>query len=162
MNQSELLQFLEENNIRFELTSHPATFLMNEERDFTLPHPEADAKNLFVRDDKKRNYYLLTVRGNKRVNLKEFKQKYQTRSLSFTSASDLDKYLHLTPGSVTPFGLLNVDGYHVQFYLDEEFLKDEALIACHPMINTATVTLKTDDLIHLLEENGHSVNLIQF
>lgn len=49
MNQSELLQFLEEKNIRFELTSHPAAFSMNEERDYTLPHPEADAKNLFVR-----------------------------------------------------------------------------------------------------------------
>lgn len=53
MNQSELLQFLEEKNIRFELTSHPAAFSMNEERDYTLPHPEADAKNLFVRDDKR-------------------------------------------------------------------------------------------------------------
>ena len=162
MNQSELLQFLEENNIRFELTSHPAAFSMNEERDYTLPHPEADAKNLFVRDDKKRNYYLLTVRGNKRVNLKEFKRKHQTRSLSFASASDLEKYLHLTPGSVTPFGLLHDSDNHVQFYLDEDFLKDEALLACHPMINTATITLKTSSLIHLLEENGHSVSLVEF
>lgn len=102
------------------------------------------------------------MRGNKRVNLKEFKRKHQTRSLSFASASDLEKYLHLTPGSVTPFGLLHDSDNHVQFYLDEDFLKDEALLACHPMINTATITLKTSSLIHLLEENGHSVSLVEF
>ena len=47
---------------------------MDEVCDVVLPHPECDAKNLFVRDDKKREYFLITVKGNKRVDLKEFRK----------------------------------------------------------------------------------------
>lgn len=48
---------------------------MEELENIDLPYPEADGKNLFVRDDKKRNYYLITVKGNKKLNLKEFRKK---------------------------------------------------------------------------------------
>lgn len=40
---------------------------MAELSNIEIPYPEYDAKNLFVRDDKKRNYYLITVKGDKRV-----------------------------------------------------------------------------------------------
>ena len=47
-----------------------------------LPYPEWGAKDLFVRDDKKRNYYLITVKGDKRVDLKEFRRQHSLRALS--------------------------------------------------------------------------------
>lgn len=153
MNQNELLNLLEKENISFELTEHPAAFSMNEIRDYELPHPEADAKNLFLRDDKKRNYYLITVRGNKRADLKAFRQKHGLRPLSFANEEALKELLDLKPGSVTPFGLLNDSSHKVHFFYDQDFLNDD-LIACHPMINTATVTLKMSDLIRLLESRN--------
>lgn len=58
--------------IPFEVTEHAAVFNMAELSQIELPYPEADAKNLFVRDDKKQHYYLITVQGSKRVDLKEF------------------------------------------------------------------------------------------
>lgn len=72
-----------------------------------IPYPEADAKNLFVRDDKKRNYYLITVKGDKKVDLKEFRKKNNTRPLRFASENDLMDILGLIPGAVTPLGILN-------------------------------------------------------
>ena len=72
-----------------------------------LPHPEWDAKNLFVRDDKKRNYYLIAVKGDKRVDLKEFRRQHGLRGLSFASADDLLAILGLIPGAVSPLGVLN-------------------------------------------------------
>ncbi|HIT42566.1 MAG TPA: hypothetical protein IAB60_10835 [Candidatus Caccovicinus merdipullorum] len=54
-----------------------------------LPYPEWGAKDLFVRDDKKRNYYLITVKGDKRVDLKEFRRQHSLRALSFASSEDL-------------------------------------------------------------------------
>ena len=39
--------------------------------DVELPYPEWDAKNLFIRDHKREHYYLITVRGSKRVDLKQ-------------------------------------------------------------------------------------------
>lgn len=134
---------------------------MEELSDIEIPYPEADAKNLFVRDDKKRNYYLITVKGNKRVNLKEFKEKYQTRSLSFASEQDLAEILGLIPGAVTPFGLLNDQERKVQFYLDQDFLTGQSLIGIHPNDNTATVWMKTDDLITVIQEHGNQVHLAE-
>ena len=67
-----------------------------------LPYPEADGKNLFLRDDKKRHYYLLTLRGDKRVDLKAFRQANGTRPLSFASAEDLQAKLGLLPGGGDP------------------------------------------------------------
>ena len=70
MNKQEVYAFLKSQNIPFEITEHKAVFNMEELNSVELPYPSADAKNLFVRDDKKKNYYLITVHGDKRVDLK--------------------------------------------------------------------------------------------
>lgn len=158
MTKNEIYGFLREKGILYEVTEHKAVYNMKELADVELPHPEADAKNLFVRDDKKRNYYLITVNGDKKVNLKAFKEKYQTRSLSFASAESLLEMLGLTPGSVSPFGLLNDTERKVHFYIDEDFTHSPGLIGIHPNENTATVFLKTCDLIEIIKNHGNSVS----
>ena len=122
---------------------------------------ERDGKNLFVKDDKKRNYYLITVKGNKNVDFKEFKKKNNTRSLSFASQDDLMDIMNLRPGSVTPLGILNDKDLKVIFYLDKEFLDDKGLIGVHPNDNTATVWLKVEDLIGIVKEHGNQVNVVE-
>ena len=124
-----------------------------------LPYPDCDAKNLFVRDDKKRNYYLITVKGEKRVNLKEFRKAHGLRNLSFASPDDLEKIMGLIPGAVTPLGLLNDEEKKVIFYLDQEF--EESLIGVHPNDNTATVWMQSKDLLALLKEHGTEVNVVE-
>ncbi len=161
MNKQEIYNLLKEENIWHEITEHPAVFNMEEASQITLPYPEADAKNLFVRDDKKRNYYLITVKGDKRVNLKDFKEKYATRSLSFASSENLLEILGLTPGSVTPFGLLNDSECRVHFYLDKDFCAAPGLIGIHPNDNTATVFLKTDDLIEIIKNHCSTLTLCE-
>ena len=109
MNKQEIYEYLKAKNIPFEVTEHKAVYNMAEMSEVSLPYPEADAKNLFVRDDKKQNYYLITLKGDKRADLKEFRHKNGTRPLSFASESELKEFLHLEPGSVTPLGALNDD-----------------------------------------------------
>lgn len=158
MNKQETYDFLNSKGIEYEITEHKAVFSMDELGDVSLPHPEADAKNLFVRDDKHRQYYLITVCGDKRVDLKEFRRQKGTRPLSFASPDELLDILKLTPGSVTPLGLLNDGEHKVEFYLDSDFT-ERGLVGCHPNDNTATVWIKTADLIRLIEENGTPVHL---
>ena len=134
---------------------------MAETVNIALPYPDAEAKNIFVRDDKKRNYYLITVKGDKKVNLKYFKEKYHTRSLSFASEQDLMAILGLQAGSVTSLGLINNTEHKVQFYLDQDFLDEPKLIGIHPNDNTATVWLKTDDLITLIEELRNFIHIVE-
>lgn len=159
MNKQETYQYLKDHNIPFEITEHRAVYNMEELDSIDLPYPEGDAKNLFVRDDKKKNYYLITVKGDKRVNLKDFWKAHGLRSLSFASPEDLKKYMDLTPGAVTPLGLLNVEGAPITMYLDTEF--KDSIIGIHPNENTATVWLQGDDLVELLRENGCEVEIVE-
>ena len=107
MNKQQIYDYLKRENIWHEITEHEAVYNMAELSKIDIPYPGYDAKNLFVRDDKKRNYYLITVKGDKRVNLKELRKKNNTRALSFASSDDLMDIMGLEPGAVTPLGLLN-------------------------------------------------------
>ena len=103
--------------------------------------------------------YLITVKGNKRVDLKAFRKQNDTRPLTFASDEDLMDMLGLIPGAVTPLGLLNDREHKVTFWLDKSFLDASGLIGVHPNDNTATVWLKTQDLLRLLEENDTRITL---
>ena len=160
MNKQEIYNLLKEKNIWHEITEHKAVYNMAELAEIEIPYPEADAKNLFVRDDKKRNYYLITVKGDKRVDLKEFRKANQTRPLSFASEEDLMKLLELAAGSVTPLGVLNDEERKVTVFLDRDFFDEPELIGVHPNDNTATVWLKAEDFVRMIEEHGNRINFV--
>jgi len=160
MNKEEVYKYLRDNNIEFEITEHPAVFHMGENPDLVLPYPGSDAKNLFIRDKKKQNYYLVTVKGPKRVDLKLFRQEHGTTPLSFASPEDLLEKMDLIPGSVSPFGLLNKDTGSIKFFLDRDFFNDPGLVGIHPNENTATVWIKPQDLITLLEKHGNTIEIV--
>ena len=161
MDKQEILALLDERGIRYEVTEHKAVYNMAELAEVVLPYPEADAKNLFVRDDKKRGYYLITVKGDKRVDLKAFRRQNGTRPLSFASAEDLMARLGLIPGAVSPFGLLNDAEHSVTFCLDREFLDAPGRIGVHPNDNTATVWLAAADLLSILQAHGSPTRLVE-
>lgn len=160
MTKEEVYDFIKRKNIWYEITEHKRVFTMDELDNIVLPYPEADAKNLFIRDDKKRNYYLITVSGKKKVDLSVFREKYNTRRLSFANEKDLMEILKLIPGSVTPLGLLNDKENLVKYYLDSYFINKCDIIGMHPCDNSATLWLKTTDLINILKENGTIVNIV--
>ena len=160
MTKEEIYTFLKRRNIWYEVMEHEAVFNMEDLDKLKLPYSGCDAKNLFCRDDKKKNYYLLTVKKDKRVDLKIFQKQNNTRRLSFASSDDLKEILNLIPGSVTPLGLLNDKSLRVKFYLDENFLENNQIIGIHPNDNTATVWLKVADLIDIIEEHGNEVNVV--
>lgn len=160
MNKEEVYEYLKERDIDFEITNHKAVYNMEEVAEIEMPHPEADAKNIFVRDDKKKNYYLITVCGDKRADLKKFRKEQETRPLTFASSSELEAVLGVIPGAVTPLGILNDNDLKVKFFLDKEFEK-VGLIGVHPNENTATIWLKTQDLIKIIKEHGNTVKIIE-
>ena len=133
---------------------------MAEMEKIALPHTEADAKNLFVRDDKKCDYYLLTIKGDKRVNLQQFREENGTRRLSFASPQDLKEKLGLEPGSVTPLGLLNDSHHEIPFYLDSYF-SDQPSIAIHPNDNTATIWLDPQVLLKVIKDLDNPVKVVK-
>lgn len=160
MNKDKIYELIKNKNIWYEITEHQAVYNMQELAQIKVPYPERDAKNLFIRDDKKRNYYLITVKGDKKVDLKEFRKNNNTRPLTFASSEDLMEILNLIPGAVTPLGILNDKERKVTVFIDEFFKEEPSIIGIHPNDNTATIWLYTKDLIDIIKEHGNAVEII--
>lgn len=158
MNREELIRYLKDEGIDFEIVEHPAVFTVTEADRLALPHRQAHAKNLFLRDEKRRNYYLVTVREDKMLDLKALRKRLGSKALSFASAGELESILGIRPGSVSALAILNDKEHTVHFCIDSEFMG--GLVAAHPMENTATLFLRTDDLIALIRQNGNDVTLL--
>lgn len=159
-NKQEILNLLNTLNFEYEIILHEAVFTIDEMLALNLPKAEYVAKNLFVRDDKKRNYFLFVIREEKKVNLKLMRERIGSRSLSFASESDLYQYLGLPKGAVTPFGVINDKAHHVKILIDTDF--KNSLIGVHPNENTATVWLKTNDLVNFIKQQGNQAEFIDF
>ena len=158
MDKEQTCQFLRDMGIEFERVDHPAVCNMAEMAKIDLPHPEAEAKNLFLRDDRREHFFLLTVRGDRRVDLKEFRRARQTRPLRFASEDELSSLLGLIPGAITPLGVLNDAEHHVKFFLDRAFA--DGLVGVHPNDNTATLWLRAEDLIRVVRDHGDEIEYI--
>ena len=147
---------LENMHIDYEVIEHPAVYTIEEMDQLNISHKESIVKNLFVRDDKKRNYFLIVLQKEKHVDLKKIKEELNCRPLSFASEEDLGKYLGLNKGSVTPFGVLNDSTCKVTVVLDQDILSFEQ-IGVHPNENTATVLLKPQDLEAIIKKHGNEI-----
>ena len=157
MNKNEIYEFIKSKNIWYQVYEHKAVYNMEELDSLDLPYKDSDAKNLFLRDDKKKNYYLVILKGDKKVDLKKFRKNNNLRNLSFASTSDLYDILNLMPGSVSPLGLLNDNELKVILYIDSELLLNDGIIGVHPCDNTATIFLYVNDLINIIKEHGNEV-----
>lgn len=136
----EVYKYLDSLNIKYKKVEHKAVFTMEEMSKLNLEDESEVVKNLFIRDDKKQNYYLILVKGDKRVNLKELRNNLGLRPLTFASEEDLEKYLCLKKGSVTILGILNDAEHKVKVLIDND-IKVFKEIGAHPNENTASIIL---------------------
>ena len=144
---------LEEEGVPFTRQEHPAIFTMEEMEALHLPGEADIAKNLFLRDDKKRAYYLVVMPEDKPANLKALRAMLESRPLRFASGDDLEAILGLRAGAVSPLGVLNDDERRVQVVLDEELRGYEGL-GIHPNENTATLHVPLADVLALFDAHG--------
>ena len=159
LTKQDIIELLDSNKIKYEIVEHKAVFTIDEMLECGLPHPEQIAKNLFVRDDKKQKYYLITCLEDKKMNLKDFRNQQGTRPLSFASEDDLMDKLGLYRGAVTPFGLLNNEPHDVIFFLDKDF--ENKTMGIHPCDNTATVYVSCRDVVKLVKKHGNEVHFVK-
>jgi len=154
------MKMLDECNISYEMIDHPAAYTIEDMDGFELPNAHQVAKNLFVRDDKKRSYYLLTISKDKTVNLKQLRELLLSRPLSFASEEDLSKYLGLQKGAVSPLGILNDTELKVEVIIDEDLLQ-QGNIGIHPNENTATIWMPLENLFSIISNHGNAVRVLK-
>ena len=102
-------------------------------------------KNLFLCNRQKTKFYLLMMPGDKEFKTKELSAQIQSARLSFAPEEYMEKFLDITPGSVSVMGLMNDTENQVQLLVDADVLEGEYL-GCHPCINTSSLKLRTRDV----------------
>ncbi|MDI6707124.1 MAG: prolyl-tRNA synthetase associated domain-containing protein [Firmicutes bacterium] len=147
---------LDKLDIAYCINEHPAVYTVEEAQGHCSSIPGTHCKNLFLTDTKGRRHYLIVMRNNKKLDIKKLAERIGEKGLKFASERRLKEYLDLTPGSVSPFGVVNDINNEVIVVLDEE-LKDSKQINFHPNINTITLTLKYEDFERFLEQCGNQV-----
>ena len=117
-------------------------------------------KNLFLTNRQQTDFYLLIMPGEKPFKTKLLSKQIGSARLSFASAEHMEKYLDITPGSVSILGLMNDKGGAVRLLVDRDLLKEE-YFGCHPCINTSSLRLKTADVLEkLLPAMGHQPTFV--
>ena len=112
-----------------------------------------------MHDAKKTRYYLVVYPKSKRVPLKELQRSLDAGRITFASEEELVSKLQLEPGAVTSLCVLNDTTHSVVVLLAQDFI-DSGLIAVHPLVNTATLLLRTSDLVKLLRNFGTDVRVV--
>ena len=138
--------------------AHPPVFTVEE----AAAHPHglagADTKNLLLRDAKGA-LHLITLCAERRADLKALPALVGAKRFSFASAETLHDALGVMPGAVTPLALVNDTAHRVSFALDRA-LAEAPRIVCHPLVNTASVSIATADLLRLLDALGVTPRII--
>ncbi len=145
--------------IAYEAYDHPAVFTSEDADKYWRDIPATPVKNLFLRNKKGNREYLVILGIDKRADLRQLVKIIGDDRFSFGSAERLMQTMRLTPGSVSPFGLIHDASREVQVIIDADLRNAERLIF-HPNINTASVTISFPDLERFLASRGNSVRYI--
>jgi Ala-tRNA(Pro) deacylase len=154
--EQQVYDFLNEMEISYARHEHPPVFTVEEADQYWEGIAGAHCKNLFLRNNKGNQHFLVVLESAKKVDLNQLGEKTGAGKLSFASANRLEKYLGLETGAVSPFGLINDHTKAVRVILDED-LKESEHINFHPNVNTATVTVSFRDFERFLARCGNDV-----
>lgn len=158
--QQQLYSILKDLKIEFNYYEHPAAPTVEVAAKYWADIEANHCKNLFFRNHKGNRHYLVVLDYMQNLSIKELEARLKQGKLSFASPERMMKYLGLTPGSVTPFGLINDTNNHVHLFLDEN-LKNAEKISFHPCINTASIVISYKDFCKFLEYTGNSYEYIK-
>ena len=158
-NIDKVLGYLDDKEIIYELFRHPPAFTVEEAQKLCDDIPGMHCKNLFFRDPKGRNHLLAIFPNTKNVDIKALGQITGYGRLSFASPQRMMKYLGVSPGSVSPFGLINDTNSEVVLFLDPEVRAAES-ITFHPNDNSATLLLSRHMFDRFLSTLKNKIELL--
>lgn len=150
-----IYQILEDLGITYQKYDHPPVYTVEDAEKYDRGNG-GQSKNLFLRNKKGNKHYLVILEASKRLNLKQLESLLEEVNLSFASAERLLKYLGVTPGSVSPFGLIHDTDNTVKVIVDKDLLEYENQ-SFHPNVNTSTLVIKTPDFQKFLRWTQNTV-----
>lgn len=141
--------FLDRLGVSYDRIDHESAETMELCREIDLVLGATICKNLFLCNRQKTDFYLLMIPGDKVFKTKDISAQIGSSRLSFADACFMEEFLDITPGSVSVLGLLNDRECRVRLLIDRELLEGE-YIGCHPCVNTASLKIRTKDLLDVI------------
>jgi len=142
--------------VTFQRFEHPPVFTVEQALEHWAGIDAVHCKNLFLRNKKGDRHYLVVAAHTTTVDIAALAARVGEGRLSFASAERLAAQLGLTPGAVSPFGLVNDRMGSVRVILDKN-LRSATRVGFHPNVNTATVVLAFTDFERFLAARGNPV-----
>ncbi|MCP4313016.1 MAG: prolyl-tRNA synthetase associated domain-containing protein [Bacteroidetes bacterium] len=158
-NREKVLEVLDGLNIKYEIFDHPPVPTVEDALPYWNKIDATHCKNLFFRNHKGNRHYLVILRHDRQLNIRDLELRLKQGKISFASPQRMEKHLGLSGGSVSVFGLINDRENHVHLFLDKALEKAE-LITFHPNENTATVVISQDSFMAFLNWSGNSYEYI--
>lgn len=155
-----LYKLLGELGISYSYHEHPPAPTIEEAIKYWKDLDATHCKNLFFRNHKGNRHYLVIIKHTQQLGIHELEKLLRQGKLSFASDQRMMKYLGVTPGSVTPYGLINDTEHHVHVFLDENLSQSET-ISFHPCINTASLIVSWLDFLKFLNHTTNSYEFIK-
>jgi len=159
MPHQKLLDSFKKHQIAYKLHTHNPLFTVEEAKGLESVIGKPGTKNLFLKD-KKKNWFLVSTLGTKRIDLKALAKNVGNGHFSFGNADELLEMLGVTPGSVTPYGLINDTDHRVIFLLDKELMQYE-FTHFHPLRNDMTVSVLLQQFLTWFEKIGRSPQIVE-
>ena len=159
VNNSELLELLKKLGICYKRYKHQPIYNVADAEKYAKNIDGAHCKNLFLTDAKGKLYLAVTLE-KKRVDLKGVSKQIGAKRLSFASNDILENMLNIKPGGVTPFALINDINKDIVVLFDQDILKERKL-SFHPLVNTETITINTEDILKFINYCGHRLIYIE-
>ena len=150
---TDLFALFDRLGIEHSTIEHPPFFTVEEGRPWHDRIPGLHGKNLFIKD-RKGGIWLVVMPADKRADLGRLEKAVGAPRFSFARPDVLHEVLALTPGSVTPFGLINDTQRRVTVVIDQETL-DSQWVNFHPLHNAASTTLRSSDLLRFIRTLGY-------
>lgn len=149
----QLLQTFNDWEIPVSTIEHEPLFTSQDCHDVVYQLPGGHCKSLFLKN-KKKQLYLVVMLQEDQLDITALSAQLGGGRLSFCTAEQLYDKLGLTPGSVTPFGMINPTSRDVTLILEQRMM-DHEILNYHPLINTMTTAIAKNDLLIFLERCGH-------
>ena len=151
--EQDLYECLNKLEIAVNTIKHAPMFTVEDGKELLEDVPGGHCKTLFLKD-KKKNLWLVVMLGNARVDMKTLQKKIGAARLSFANPDLMSQVLGVSPGSVTPFALINKTAKDVSVVLENKMMEEE-LLNYHPLRNDATTSIRSSDLLKFIHAMGH-------
>ena len=140
---------LDKLGVAYERVDHEAAMTMEVCQEIDKVLQATICKNLFLCNRQETKFYLLMIPDTKIFHTKDLSAQINSSRLSFAKPEYMEKFLDITPGSVSVMGLMNDTENNVRLIIDEDVFKDE-YFGCHPCINTSSIRLRMSDLTDII------------